>query len=130
MYKATTRSIQVTVEPRFVPERSTPDNGEYFWAYTVEVQNLGEETVQLISRHWRITDGNGRLEEVRGLGVVGEQPTLKPGEAFEYTSGVPLRTPTGIMAGSYQMRTPEGARFEIEIPAFSLDSPHMHRSVN
>lgn len=130
MYTAVTRSIQVTVEPRFLPERSAPEDGEYFWAYTIEVANRGQETVQLISRHWRITDGNGRLEEVRGLGVVGEQPVLKPGEAFEYTSGVPLRTPTGIMAGGYQMRTAQGTRFEIEIPAFSLDSPHMHRSVN
>jgi ApaG protein len=86
--------------------------------------------VQLISRHWKITDANGRTEEVRGLGVVGEQPQLQPGGSFEYTSGVPLKTATGIMAGSYLMENAHGERFEVDIPAFSLDSPHMNQSLN
>ena len=122
MYRAVTRKIEVTVTPRFVSERSSPTNGYYFWTYTIDVANLGSETVQLKTRHWRITDAHGRLQEVRGPGVVGEEPTLKPGESFEYTSGVPLPTPSGFMAGSYGMVTAAGEHFDIEIPAFSLDS--------
>ena len=90
MYRATTRAIQVTVEPSFVEEESSPEDGRYFWAYTIEIANLGDEVVRLRSRHWRITDANGRTEEVRGAGVVGKQPVLKPGETFAYTSGCPL----------------------------------------
>jgi len=130
MYRATTRSIQVSVEPFYLADRSDPEAGEFFWAYRIGITNQGEEPVQLISRHWKITDANGRTEEVRGLGVVGEQPRLEPGGSFEYTSGVPLKTATGIMTGSYLMETAHGERFEIEIPAFSLDSPHMNQSVN
>src|SRR5581483_1557194 len=103
MYRAVTRNIQVTVEPRFLPERSSPDNGYFFWAYTIEITNSGSETVQLRTRHWRITDALGRLQEVKGAGVVGEEPVLKAGESFEYTSGVPLPTPSGFMSGSYGM---------------------------
>ena len=121
MYRAVTRKIEVTVTPRFVSERSSPDNGYYFWAYTIDIANLGTETVQLKTRHWRITDALGRLQEVKGPGVVGEEPTLKPGESFEYTSGVPLPTPSGFMVGSYGMVTAAGEHFDIEIPAFSLD---------
>ena len=130
MYRAVTRKIEVKVTPRFVKERSSPANGYYFWAYTIDITNLGSETVQLKTRHWRITDSLGRLQEVKGPGVVGEEPTLKPGESFEYTSGVPLPTPSGFMAGSYGMITGEGEPFDIEIPAFSLDSSYAERTIN
>jgi len=130
MYRAVTRKIEVTVTPRFLSERSSPNNGYYFWAYTINIANLGEETVQLKTRHWRITDALGRLQEVRGPGVVGEEPVLKGGESFEYTSGVPLPTPSGFMVGSYGMVTAAGERFDIEIPAFSLDSSHAERTIN
>jgi ApaG protein len=130
MYRATTRNIQVTVRPQFLDDRSSPADNHYFWAYTIEIANEGEETVQLISRHWRITDAFGRLQEVRGPGVVGEQPVLGPGQSFRYTSGVPLPTPSGFMLGSYNMVTAAGESFDIEIPAFSLDSPSMERTIN
>ena len=130
MYQATTRSIEVTVTPRFLKDRSSPENGQYFWAYTIDIVNRGSETVQLKTRHWRITDGLGRTQEVRGAGVVGEQPVLKPGQSFEYTSGVPLTTPSGFMAGTYGMVTTAGDPFDIEVPAFSLDSPMARRTVN
>ncbi len=130
MYRARTRSIEVSVTPRFLQERSAPDRGQYFWAYTIEIVNRGAETVQLKTRHWRITDGLGRTQEVRGAGVVGEQPVLRPGQSFEYTSGVPLTTPSGFMAGTYGMVTAAGENFDIEIPAFSLDSPTAKRTVN
>ena len=127
MYRAITRGIQVTVTPRFLADRSSAEDNRYFWAYTIEIVNGGSITVQLKTRHWKITDGRGQIQEVRGPGVVGEQPVLKPGERFEYTSGVPLSTPTGLMAGSYQMVAENGERFDIEVPAFSLDSPHAPR---
>jgi ApaG protein len=130
MYRATTRDIQVTVEPSFVDEESSPELGRYFWAYTIEISNLGEEIVRLRSRHWQITDSNGRIEEVDGKGVVGKQPVLKPGETFAYTSGCPLTTPSGIMVGTYQMQNESGEMFSIEIPAFSLDLPDAQRIVN
>ncbi len=130
MYRATTRGIQVTVTPHFLPERSAPAQSHYFWAYTIEIANLGAEPVQLESRYWRITDALGRLQEVRGAGVVGEQPILQPGQSFEYTSGVPLNTPSGLMVGSYGMVGAKGERFDIDIPAFSLDSPSEARTVN
>jgi len=130
MYRARTRSIEVSVTPRFLQERSAPDRGQYFWAYTIEIVNRGAETVQLKTRHWRITDGLGRTQEVRGAGVVGEQPVLRPGQSFEYTSGVPLTTASGFMAGTYGMVTAAGENFDIEIPAFSLDSPTAKRTVN
>jgi ApaG protein len=130
MYRAVTRKIEVTVAPRFLEDRSSPSNGYYFWAYTIEITNRGGETVQLKTRHWRITDALGRLQEVRGPGVVGEEPTLKPGDSFEYTSGVPLPTPSGFMVGSYGMVTPGGEHFDIEIPAFSLDSGDGERTIN
>jgi ApaG protein len=130
MYRATTRQIQVTATPRYVAERSEPDQGRYFWAYTIEVTNLGTETVQLKARHWTITDATGRTEEVHGPGVVGEQPVLPPGGRFEYTSGVPLTTATGIMSGRYDMVTESGEAFSVEVPAFSLDMPDMRRVLN
>lgn len=130
MYRAITRQIQVTATPRYVAERSEPDHGRHFWAYTIEVANLGRETVQLKARHWIITDANGHTEEVHGAGVVGEEPLLPPGGRFEYTSGVPLNTATGIMRGSYDMQTEGGERFTIEVPAFSLDVPDARRVLN
>ncbi len=130
MYRETTRAIQVTVEPSFVEDESAPDDGHYFWAYRIEISNLGEEAVRLRSRHWRITDANGRTEEVRGVGVVGKQPLLKPGETFAYTSGCPLTTPSGIMVGTYQMQNETGELFSVAIPAFSLDMPEAERVVH
>jgi ApaG protein len=130
MYRAVTRQIEVTVEPNFLPERSSPDRQEYFWSYTIAITNLGNETVQLQTRHWIITDGTGHRHNIRGEGVVGEKPVLAPGERFEYTSGVPLPTASGIMTGRYQMVTESGERFEIEVPTFSLDSPDGKRTLN
>ena len=129
MYRAVTRQIEVTVEPNFLPERSSVDRGQYFWSYTIVITNTGAETVQLRTRHWIITDATGRRQEVRGEGVVGEQPVLGPGERFEYTSGVPLPTASGFMSGRYQMVSESGERFEIYVPTFSLDSPDNGRRV-
>ncbi len=129
-YAQTTRQITVTVEPIFLEEESDPDAGLFFWAYHIVIQNNGEETVQLLSRYWRITNAVGALQEVRGDGVVGEQPILEPGTAFEYTSGTPLSTSSGIMGGNYQMISSGGHSFEIGIPTFSLDSPYEGHAVN
>jgi ApaG protein len=130
MYRAITHGIQVTVEPRFLEAESDPENGRFVWAYTVEILNLGVDTVQLRSRHWLITDATGQTEEVRGPGVIGEQPVLQPGESFTYTSGAPLTTPSGVMRGSYAMVTDKDAAIEVEIPAFPLDSPHAKRTLH
>lgn len=130
MYSSITRSIRVSVKPVFLDEQSSPSDEHYVWAYQVRIENDGSETVQLINRHWHITDEMGRIQEVRGAGVVGEQPTLRPGEAFEYTSGTPLDSPSGIMVGSYEMETSAGERFDVDIPAFSLDSPYQKRNLN
>jgi ApaG protein len=130
IYRATTRGIEVAVTPRFEPDRSSPENSQFFWAYTISITNRSKETVQLKTRHWRITDANGRRQEVRGAGVVGEEPVLKAGEAFEYTSGVPLQTPSGFMAGTYGMVSADGEHFDIEIPAFSLDGVETKRTLN
>ena len=130
MYSAVTRAIRFDVEPIYLEEQSEPANGQFVWAYRVQIGNEGAETVQLLSRYWHITDGLGRIQEVRGAGVVGEQPILNPGEAYEYTSGTPLPTPSGIMRGTYKMKTPAGDKFDIEIPAFSLDSPRQPQKLN
>ena len=130
MYSETTRGIQVTVRPDYLEDQSSPVENHYVWAYHVRIENRGNVTVQLKSRHWKITDALGRLQEVQGAGVVGEQPVLGPGEAFEYTSGTPLSTPSGIMAGTYQMQAPDGQTFDVTIPAFSLDSPHQAIRLN
>lgn len=130
MYRATTLGIQVTVEPMYLEEQSEPLNGRFVWAYTVEIRNLGQTPVQLRRRHWIITDALGRVEEVEGAGVIGQQPVIQPGEAFEYTSGCPLPTPSGIMEGSYRMELPDGRFIAVEIPAFSLDAPSMRRILN
>jgi ApaG protein len=118
------------VKPAFLEEQSQPDEGYYVWAYTITIENQSEETVTLKTRYWRITDGKGQVQEVRGAGVVGEQPTLKPGDSFEYTSGAPLPTPSGFMVGSYQMETAQGEPINVEIPAFSLDSPYAAKQVH
>ena len=130
MYRAVTRDIEVTVSPRCLSDRSAPDKGQFFWAYTIEISNNSGETVQLKTRYWHITDAMGRVQEVRGAGVVGEEPVIPPGESFEYTSGVPLPTPSGFMVGSYGMVTDSGEHFDIEVPAFSLDSAHASRTIN
>lgn len=130
MYSATTRSIAVTVTPTYLEDQSSPAEGRYVWAYQVRLENKGDLTVQLRSRYWKITDALGRVQEVRGPGVIGEQPVLEPGGEYEYTSGCPLTTPSGIMEGSYQMVDDLGDRFDVQIPAFSLDSPHQARSLN
>lgn len=119
-----TRDISVSVEPIYLSDQSAPEDDYYVWAYKVEIENKSGATVQIRSRFWRITDSFGRIQETRGMGVVGEQPVIKPGEKFEYTSGTPLQAPGGMMGGNYQMQTSDGDLFEVEIPLFSLDSPH------
>ena len=130
MYEAVTHRVKVTVEPTFEPDRSDPDERRYFWRYAIEIVNLGDKPVTLMERHWRITDADGRQQEVRGPGVVGEQPTIEPGQAFRYTSGCPLTTPSGMMVGEYRMVDSEGRSFKVSIPAFSLDSPDGKRVLN
>ncbi len=121
---AVTKGVRVDVSSRYVAERSAPEDGEWFFAYTVRITNEGSETVQLISRHWIITDAEGRRQEVKGPGVVGEQPTLRPGESFEYTSACPLSTSVGAMQGTYQMVTSRGERFDATIAPFTLSEPY------
>jgi len=130
MYRATTRNIEVEVEPKFESDRSSSTMSHYFWAYTIAITNHGEEKVQLMTRHWIITDAHGRRQEVHGDGVVGEQPEIGPGECFEYTSGVPLTTPSGFMAGTYRVVSESGEVFDISIPGFSLDVPGPGRTLN
>ena len=124
LYRAITKEIAVNVIPTYLEARSSPDDSQYFWAYRVIIENLGQDTVQLVSRHWMITNARGEFTEVKGAGVVGEQPILKPGESYEYTSGAPLNTASGMMGGAYQMMSESGERFDIEIPTFSLDIPN------
>ena len=128
MYEAVTRGIKVSVTPQFLEYEA--DDDRYFWAYTVVIENESEMAAQLKTRYWQITDAKGRVEEVRGPGVVGETPLLKPGESFTYTSGCPLNEPSGVMVGHYGMVDADGDVFEVDIPAFSLDSPDGQRTVN
>jgi len=131
MYEAITRNIRVTAEPLFIESESRPDEHHFFWAYRIELENQGDETVQLISRYWHITDARGNIEEVRGPGVVGDQPILEPGGVFRYESGCPLSTPSGIMRGHYNFRlSSDEHKFMVAIPAFSLDSEYENGSVN
>ncbi len=123
MYTETTNNVRVTVRPIFLEDQSFPNEPHYAWAYHVKLENVGKETVQLLSRYWRIIDASGGLKEVKGAGVVGEQPVLKPGEVYEYTSGTLLPTHSGLMGGTYQMVGAAGELFDITIPTFSLDSP-------
>jgi len=129
-YRAITRGIAVSVETAYLEANSSPENSQYAWAYRITIENRSLETVQLLSRHWMITNSRGELNEVKGPGVVGEQPILKPGESYQYTSGAPLNTPWGLMGGAYQMESESGERFDIEIPTFSLDSPGQGLVVN
>ncbi len=130
MYTQTTRSITITVMPTYLDDQSSPEESHYVWKYHIRIENHGDDTVQLRTRYWRITDSLGRVQEVRGAGVVGEQPVLAPGESYEYTSGTPLPTPSGIMVGTYQMESQSGEKFEVDVPAFSLDSPYQPVKLN
>ena len=130
MYRAVTRNIEVTAEPFYLPDRSDPEESRFVWGYRITIANNSDGTVQLLTRYWHITDGNGKVEEVRGPGVVGEQPVLDPGDSYQYSSGCPLSTPTGFMVGTYTMRDADGALFDVKIPAFSLDLPNTGRTVN
>ncbi len=130
MFEAITHSIKVTVLPVYIDERSDPTNNTYFWAYQVTIVNEGRVSVQLLSRHWHIVDANGKVEEVRGAGVVGEQPIIQPGDSFEYTSGCPLKTSSGFMSGSYTMVDEDGHQLTVTIPAFALDIPGESPSLN
>jgi ApaG protein len=130
-FTAVTRSVRVTVRTFYLVDQSDPEEGRYVWAYRVRIGNEGREAVQLLKRTWHITDALGRTQHVHGDGVVGEQPVLEPGEVFEYTSGTPLATPSGFMRGLYHMVTASsGEPFDVEIPAFSLDSPHGRGALN
>ncbi|MFN8694645.1 MAG: Co2+/Mg2+ efflux protein ApaG [Holosporales bacterium] len=130
MYTKTTHDITVTVQPFYMENQSNPDDNLYVWAYHVAIENNSDEPVLLKDRHWFITDVEGRQQEVHGKGVVGEQPLIEPGRCFEYMSGTPLRAPSGMMLGKYDMFTPTGKKLEISIPAFSLDSPHQKPDIN
>jgi ApaG protein len=130
MYEKTTNAIKVTAQVFYLDDQSTPEDEHYVWAYKIHIKNDRKETVKLVNRHWCITDRYGRLQEVKGAGVVGEQPVLEPGESFEYTSGTPLSTPSGIMVGTYEMESEQGQRFDVGIPAFSLDSPYDISTIN
>jgi ApaG protein len=129
-YERQTRGIRVEVKPSFLADQSDPGEHHYLWSYTVTIENKSPETVQLLSRYWHITDGEGRSKEVRGPGVVGAQPVLAPGQSFEYTSGCPLPTASGYMVGKYEMRAQSGESFEADIPAFLLESPHETRRIH
>lgn len=129
-YEAETRGVRVRVRPQFVEDQSSPENDRYLWAYTIEIANQGARTLQLMTRHWRITDRDGHVQEVNGEGVVGQQPVLQPGTAFEYTSGCPLTTPSGLMQGVYRLVDESGDAIDAQIPLFALDSPYDRRAAN
>ena len=129
-YELETRRIRVAVRPAYLHDQSDPEDDRYVWSYTVTIENRGAEPVQLLSRYWNIMDGQGRVQEVRGAGVVGAQPVIAPGESFQYTSGCPLETASGTMSGRYQMMSASGESFEAEIPAFLLESPYERRQIH
>ncbi|SIQ61875.1 ApaG protein [Rhizobium sp. RU20A] len=130
MYRALTRDIEVVVEPYYLEDQSDPEDSRYVWGYRIVIANHSDLTVRLVSRYWHITDQNGQVDEVSGPGVVGEQPVLNPGDTYEYASGCPLDTPSGVMFGHYSMEAESGEQFDIAIPAFSLDSPGLVRVLN
>ncbi|AIK97211.1 Co2+/Mg2+ efflux protein ApaG [Candidatus Odyssella acanthamoebae] len=123
-YTQESEKIRVTVYPIYLESQSAPDENHYLWAYHVRIENLSDSPVQLKNRYWEITDSFGRTQIVKGIGVVGEQPTIQPDEIYEYTSGTPLTTPSGIMVGRYHMTRQDGELFSVDVPAFSLDSPY------
>ena len=123
-YEETTRNIRIAVEPNFLDDQSEPQESRYLWSYRITIENNGDLPVQLLSRYWRIIDARGRVREVRGDGVIGEQPVIPPGRAYEYTSGAPLETASGFMSGTYRMRASSGESFEVGIPMFALESPY------
>lgn len=129
-YELETRRIRVSVRPAYLHDQSDPEDDRYVWSYTVTIENRGKEPVQLLSRYWSIIDGQGRVQEVRGAGVVGAQPVIAPGESFQYTGGCPLETASGTMSGRYQMMSASGESFEAEIPAFLLESPYERRQIH
>ena len=129
-YERETKRIRVAVKPAYLDDQSDPEDDRYVWSYTVTIENRGAEPVQLLSRYWNIVDGTGRMQEVRGPGVVGAQPVIAPGESFQYTSGCPLETASGTMSGRYQMMSASGESFEAEIPAFLLESPYERRQIH
>ena len=127
MNERITHDVRVAVKAAYLDDLSDPDDSQFLWSYTVTIENKGKEPVQLLSRYWHITDGDGRVQELRGQGVVGAQPVIEPGKQFQYTSGCPLPTASGFMTGCYQMRSASGVAFEAEIPAFLLESPYEQR---
>ena len=129
-YELETKRIRVAVKPAYLDDQSDPDDDRYVWSYTVTIENRGAEPVQLLSRAWTIVDGTGRMQDIRGPGVVGAQPVIAPGESFQYTSGCPLETASGTMSGRYQMMSASGESFEAEIPAFLLESPYERRQIH
>jgi ApaG protein len=130
MFEQKTGDVIVRVEPDFLPEQSSPQDGRFIWAYTVEIENQSDTDLQVIERFWQIADSRGQVQEVRGDGVVGEQPVLRPGETFRYTSGAPLSAPSGMMLGTYSLKAPDGEKFAVDIPPFALDSPQGSRVVH
>ena len=130
MYSQTTRNIKIMVTPAYLDAQSNPQEHHYVWAYTVRLENMGTEKIKLINRYWHITDATGAVQEVRGAGVVGEQPVLNAGDVYQYTSGAALGTPSGIMTGAYEMETEAKERFVVRIPVFSLDSPDQIKRPN
>ena len=129
-YEEITRDIRIAVEPDFLEDQSEPEENRYLWSYRVIIENKSPTPVQLLSRYWRITDSRGRTREVRGEGVIGEQPVIAPGRAYEYTSGAPLETASGFMTGTYRMRASTGESFEVGIPMFALESPYEPRRMH
>jgi ApaG protein len=130
MFEETTRQIRVAVTPTFLGDQSDPNEGRYLWAYHITIENKGREAVQLLTRHWHITDARGRVREVEGPGVIGQQPVILPGRKHEYSSGVPLETPSGFMTGTYHMKGAGGDEFDIKIPLFALESPFAERRLH
>jgi ApaG protein len=130
MYEQETAGMIVRVDPQFLLEESRPEDGRYVWAYTIEIENHRPDAVQLISRFWRITDENGATQEVRGAGVIGQQPVIAPGGSFKYTSAAPLAAPSGMMMGAYSMQRTNGEGFDIQVPLFALDSPFNEKLAN
>ncbi|HWA01804.1 MAG TPA: Co2+/Mg2+ efflux protein ApaG [Caulobacterales bacterium] len=131
MYEQETAGVLVRVEPQFLPDESEPSEHHFVWAYTIEIENRSGDAVQLMSRFWRITDENGVTQEVRGAGVIGQQPVISPGQSFRYTSAAPLGAPSGLMMGAYSMvRIDDGKEVEVAVPAFALDSPYQSRLAN